>query len=443
MLLTIRRRTEMQQATMPTVFAVIPVFNRLHFTRECIKSLKAQTYRPIKIIVADGGSTDGTFDAIRSEHTDVVVLSSATELWWAGAMAMGVVHALHGSQGADDYVLMMNNDTQIPTNYVDTLVTAAQTYGAAVGALVVDSRDVTRVLDAGEYIDWENYSFPVKSTVAIGERFCDDVDVLPGRGSLVPLRMIRVAGNVDAIRLPHYLADYEFFYRLKQHGFNLGVCYETQILAHIEETGIVPTSGKSSFRAIWHEAFSRRSMSNVLDHWYFVGRHAPTRYRASIRLQLIRRVIVDFTLRTPLRPFFLPLYWLLHLPHLTLAVIRGQRRAFALFTGAVREQGINVLCHPEIFPGTIRLPLYFLASPGPLTAADIAKSCLKIDDLLSLGILRPLGANGWYAFKNLTLANKPEASKLTRLFWAAWNPFRKLPNTLEWRKVRRAKDGYE
>ena len=433
----------MQQATMPAVFAVIPVFNRLHFTRECIQNLKAQTYQSIKIIVADGGSTDGTVDAIRAAYPEVVVLSSETELWWAGAMAMGVNRALHDSQGTDDYVLMMNNDTQIPTNYVDTLVSAAKNYGAAVGALVVDSRDATRVLDAGEYIDWENYSFPVKNTVAIGERFCDDVDVLPGRGSLIPLRMICVAGNVDAVRLPHYLADYEFFYRLKQHGFSLGVCYETQILAHIEETGIVPTSGRSSFKAIWRETFSRRSMSNVLDHWYFVGRHAPAQHRASIRLRLIRRVIVDFTLRTPLRPIFLPLYWLLNFPHRVLAVIRGQRRAFALFTEAVREQGINVLCHPQIFPGLIRIPLYFLASPGPLRATDIAKFALEIDDLLTLGVVRPLSANGWYAFKDLTLANKPEASKLTRLFWAAWNPFRKISNTLGWRKITRSKAGYE
>lgn len=227
------------------VFAVIPVFNRLKFTRECIKFLKAQSYRPIQIIVADGGSSDGTVEAIRNEHSDVVVLTSGTELWWAGSMAMGIDHALSQSRSEEDFVLMMNNDTQVSKDYVEKLVLASITYDAAVGALVVDSRDATRVLDAGEYIDWATYSFPVKSSIDADECFCDDVDVLPGRGSLVPLKMIRKAGNVDAKMLPHYLADYEFFYRLKQHGCRLGVCYETQVLAHIEETGIVPTVGKS------------------------------------------------------------------------------------------------------------------------------------------------------------------------------------------------------
>ena len=315
-------RSEARMAAKPTVFAIIPVFNRLHFTRDCVQYLKAQTYHPIRIILADGGSTDGTVEVIRAEHPDIVILTSEKELWWAGSMAMGIDYALHESHGTDDCVLMMNNDTVIPDDYVSTLVMASFRYDAAVGALVVDSRDASAVLDAGEYVDWAQYVFPVKTVVGPGERFCDDVDVLPGRGSLVPLRMIRKAGNVDAEMLPHYLADYEFFYRIKLRGGRLGVCYETRILAHIEETGIVPSTKIFGFRSVWSEVFSRRSMNNIVDHWRFVGRHAPAQYRTSIRLRLIRRVIVDFTLRTPLRPIFLPLHWLMRVPRRVYSAIR-------------------------------------------------------------------------------------------------------------------------
>jgi len=42
----------------PRVFAIIPVFNRLPFTLACIEHLRSQTYRPLEIIVVDGGSTD-------------------------------------------------------------------------------------------------------------------------------------------------------------------------------------------------------------------------------------------------------------------------------------------------------------------------------------------------------------------------------------------------
>ncbi len=43
-----------------TVYVVIPVFNRLHFTRACLGALQRQTYPNVTVIVADGGSTDGT-----------------------------------------------------------------------------------------------------------------------------------------------------------------------------------------------------------------------------------------------------------------------------------------------------------------------------------------------------------------------------------------------
>lgn len=418
----------------PTVFAVIPVFNRLHFTRDCIQHLKAQSYAPIRIIVADGGSSDGTVEAIRQEHTDVVVLTSETELWWAGSMAMGIDHALRESLREDDFILMMNNDTLIPNDYVEKLELASNIYDAAVGALVADSRDAARILDAGEYIDWPTYSFPVKSSIDADECFCDDVDVLPGRGSLVPLKMIRKAGNVAAKMWPHYLADYEFFYRLKQHGCRLGVCYETRILAHIEETGIVPTQGKSGFRAIWREVFSRRSMSNVIDHWRFVRRHAPAQYRGVIQRRLLRRVIAEFTLRTPLRPLFLPVYWLICMPLRMHAVFQGQRRSFTAFAKAIRVNGINVLCNPQNFPGLIRWPLYFVASPGPISLADLDQKGFKLEQLLAQGVLRPLRVDGWYALETLEFSNKPQPLELKSLFWSAWNPLRKLTNTLAWRK---------
>lgn len=308
----------------PRVFAVIPVFNRLHFTRECINYLKAQTYPSITIIVADGGSTDGTVETIRSEHPDVIVLTSDKELWWSGSMAMGIEYVLQKSERPDDFVLMMNNDTVIPQDYVSNLVFASQCQNAAVGALIVDSCNPDIILDAGEYIDWTTYSFPVKTTVSSGELFCSDVDFLPGRGSLVPLRMIHKAGNVDAALLPHYLADYEFFYRLKSKGFRLGVCYGTKVLAHIGETGLCHGNGPISLFTLWKELFARRSMSNVVDHWRFIERHAPDRFRFACKKSMIKFVLHNIAHRTILRFPLLPLIF-------TWRIIQGQRRSFALF----------------------------------------------------------------------------------------------------------------
>jgi GT2 family glycosyltransferase len=380
--------------------------------------------------VSDGGSTDGTVAAIKTEFPDVVVLTTEVELWWAGSMAAGIDYALEHSQHGTDFVLMMNNDTEIPQNYVATLVNAAREFDAAVGALIVDSKDSSRILDAGEYVDWSSYAFPVKANIDAWERFRDDVDVLPGRGSLVPLEMIREVGNVDVRQFPHYLADYEFFYRLKRNGFRLGVCYDTSVSAHIDETGIVPSSGVTSFRQVWTELFSRRSMANVIDHWRFVTRHAPKKYRVRLQLRLIARAIAYLGLRTPLRPVALPFYWIALLP----SVIVGQIRAFRRFNAAWLEHGQDVWCHPSLVPGSIRVFAYLLLSPGPVHVQDCRRCGTNPDDLVRKGVLMNLPVADWFAFSTLAVPQGPASALLrdSRNLWA------KVRRTLTVRKASRA-----
>ena len=403
----IRASTRQTLDEHPTVFAVIPVFNRLHFTLACIRFLKAQTYAPLRIIVADGGSTDGSAESIRAAFPDVVVLTAKEELWWAGSMAAGIDYALHESRSDTDLVLMMNNDTEIPADYVSTLVAASQHFDAAVGSLIVDSRDETHVLDAGEYVRWSPYSFPVKTVLGPAERFCDDVDVLPGRGSLVPLRMIRAAGNVDARRFPHYLADYEFFYRLKRQGFRLGVCYETTLRAHIEETGIVPSADVASVGEVLREAFSRRSMINIVDHWRFISLYAPRGRKPWLWLRLIVRLCHSLAMRTTLRWIAKPVWF--------------------------------------VISGVVRL-LLFSVRPGPIDAAMIVSEGLTPEDLIAAGVVRGAAVDGWYIVRwrglvRLLRRNVPNGRVVARLIIKASNPILKVRNWLALRKASQAAAG--
>ena len=269
-----------------TVFVVIPVFNRLHFTRKCLEHLSRQRYPRVVPVVCDGGSTDGTPAAIAREYPAAIVLTSNIELWWAGATAMGVEYALKNGNPDRDFVLFLNNDTEIPEDYITVLVRVARRRNCAVGAKIVDACNPNRCLDGGEYIDWKTYSFPVKTKIAPDELGCDDVDVLPGRGSLVSLSVIVRVGNIAAREFPHYIADYDFFLRTKKAGVSLFVTYETSLMAHIEETGITPAKQPLSWQSARMQLFSRRSMTNVIDHWRFIRKHAPAevRFRTLVRL---------------------------------------------------------------------------------------------------------------------------------------------------------------
>lgn len=48
------------------ISVLIPTFNREKYIGECLESIFEQTYRPIRVIVYDDGSRDGTVDIVRS-----------------------------------------------------------------------------------------------------------------------------------------------------------------------------------------------------------------------------------------------------------------------------------------------------------------------------------------------------------------------------------------
>ena len=55
----------------PLISCIIPVFNGERYLKEALDSILAQTYRPLEIIVADDGSTDGTAAIVAGYREEV------------------------------------------------------------------------------------------------------------------------------------------------------------------------------------------------------------------------------------------------------------------------------------------------------------------------------------------------------------------------------------
>jgi glycosyltransferase involved in cell wall biosynthesis len=59
--------------TRPLISCIVPTFNGGRYLAEALDSILAQTYRPLEIVVADDGSTDGTISTVAS-YGDLVRL---------------------------------------------------------------------------------------------------------------------------------------------------------------------------------------------------------------------------------------------------------------------------------------------------------------------------------------------------------------------------------
>lgn len=404
-----------------TVFVVIPTFNRWDHTRHCVELIKQQTYPSIVIIVSDGGSTDETRQRLAENHPDVRLIHDTRERWWAGSTALGIDEAYKSGDVQTDYVMLLNNDTIVPADYVETLVRVSVREKAAVGAKIVDSRDHDVVLDAGEFIRWDTYEFPVKTSIDPATLICRTVDVLPGRGSLVPMRMLNTIGNVDDRVFPHYLADYDLFCRLKAAGHSLCVTYETAILAHIEETGIKPAVGKSSFKAVWRELFSRRSMANVIDHWRFVSRHAPVPLRARTRWLIIRRALHRIVHATPLSHMARPLLAIYVYCRTILGILRR-----LWIERDDQDSRFLLLQLPPPLPKIAQI----FAFPRPLSGSELRALGMDPLHLRSRGVLDATAAPDWWRLTTLRPMEKsgfPEVAALAQIAVPfSWNKINHL-----------------
>jgi len=280
-----------------SVFVVIPVHNRLEFTRACLASLREQSYRDFHVVVLDDGSTDGTHAALAADYPDVTVLWGDGDLWWTGAMNRGLAWALPRA-GRHDQVLALNNDTALPPDYLETLLAlSALRPNALIGSVAVAWDDHERIVDGGTCIDWctTRSTSPADGLTwtHIQQHLSETVavSVLSGRGTLIPVEAFRRLGLYDQTRLPHYGADWEFARRAQRAGFELLLSCRARLFVHEDATGVHPSAQTLSLRQFLRAYVDIRSPSNLRTRWQLARLCAePEAFPVFFALDLARTV---------------------------------------------------------------------------------------------------------------------------------------------------------
>ena len=107
----------------PCVWIIVLHWRELELTRACLASLHTLDYRPYQVLVVDNGSDDGSLERIRAEFPYVLSIGLAANLGFAGGCNAGIKYALrHGA----NYVMLLNNDTQISPELLAQLVRVAE-----------------------------------------------------------------------------------------------------------------------------------------------------------------------------------------------------------------------------------------------------------------------------------------------------------------------------
>ena len=115
---------------LPRVVAVVVTWNRRDLLRESLGAIGRQTHLPVRVVVVDNASTDGTSQMLRADHEDLELVHLESNTGGAGGFAVGIERALAFEP---DLVWLLDDDTVPEPGAAAALVDAWQSYEDGTG----------------------------------------------------------------------------------------------------------------------------------------------------------------------------------------------------------------------------------------------------------------------------------------------------------------------
>lgn len=103
------------------VSIVIPVFNKVDYTRKCIESVIKNTFNVCyELIFVDNASTDGTPAYLSSLQGKIKIITNEKNVGFTKACNQG------GRMASGEYAVFLNNDTEPQDQWLNSLINLAR-----------------------------------------------------------------------------------------------------------------------------------------------------------------------------------------------------------------------------------------------------------------------------------------------------------------------------
>jgi len=259
------------------IWICIPVFNRKELTLKCLASLHQQTFTNFNVVICDHGSTDGTSVAIQQQFPEVVVIQADNSLWWTGAINHCVSYALEHAE-SQDTLLTLNDDTELPADYLFNLGKNYRKYPGAIITSVIHDIKTGQLVSSGYRQNWLiAREIPVSFE---SDHLPDDPNVVEvthasGRGTLFPISAFEQLGLFNEKHFPHYGADYDFTFKAARANIPIYSCLDCKVLSHINDTGLVKVLNKFSLTSLTVYFTGMRSPASIKVRWWYGWNNCP------------------------------------------------------------------------------------------------------------------------------------------------------------------------
>ncbi|RTR36368.1 glycosyltransferase [Robertmurraya yapensis] len=202
---------------------IIPTFNKLNYTIECIDSIRKYTQPgTYEIVIVDNGSTDGTRQWLANQE-DIRTLLNANNEGFPKACNQGIEYA------NGENILLLNNDTVVTKGWLDNLLKALYSNEkiGAVGTVTNSAAYYTSIpVNYRTIEEMHNFASNYNNSDPL---LWEERLKLIGYCMLIKKNVVNEIGLLDERFTPGNFEDDDYSLRIRERGYKLLLCKDTFI----------------------------------------------------------------------------------------------------------------------------------------------------------------------------------------------------------------------
>ncbi len=226
----------------PRVAVILLNWNQKEMTLQCLRSLAGVDYPNFSIVLVDNASEDGSAEAVELACPEVDVVRNQENLGVAGGRNTGLRRVLE--TGGADYLLLLDNDTEVDPAFLTELVHAGEEEaraGILTGKIYFHDRPEVIWCAGGT---WNLYrcDFRLIGHDELDEGQYDtlrDVDHVAGCCQMITRPALEAIGLLDDRFSPYFCEDTDWCARAAEAGFRVLYVPRARLWHHVvKKTGV-------------------------------------------------------------------------------------------------------------------------------------------------------------------------------------------------------------
>ncbi len=204
------------------VSIIIINWNGKDLLRICLTSLFRQDYKNIEVILVDNASTDGSVEWVEQKYPQVKIIINKENLGFAQANNIGYKKA------KGEYVLFLNNDTKVTTNFIVELwkVLRKNKQIGGVQSKILFMDDPKRLDGAGSFLTNTGFLFHYGIYQINSPKYDQEMEIFSPKGACMcfkkeVLERIKVDGDIFDKRFFAYFEETDLAHRVWVSGYKI------------------------------------------------------------------------------------------------------------------------------------------------------------------------------------------------------------------------------